>query len=139
LGELEMRISEDGVHGRFATGLDILEESIPLSAFRKMSSEEVAAEFNSGVDVSETYGFEVNGMCFLFRPKARTAEEVGVFIIGNEMSDILGPTILYTPRQVKRGVFDESLGNIEFEYGEADCVPTLEAGGLLRSDYVNNL
>ena len=135
VGELEVVITEDEMKLRHATGCRIDELRIPTSIFKPMTRLELCSVYINplGKYVNESVGFSVDGMKYLFLPNA-SDDEFGLIIMGNEMADILGPTLLYSPKQIQRGVYQMAveLINSEFNYDYPNgCFPTLVAGGKL--------
>lgn len=134
LGELEVSITKEAVNIRHAGGFKIGEEEIPISMFKPMTKDELSALYKEGSKaVDELVGFSVNGMKYIFLPNAPN-DEVALLIRGNEMADILGLTVLYSPAQIQRGVYDKAVAKLNGEFSDKypkGCFPTLAAGGKL--------
>lgn len=129
IGELELTLSDEGLKIRFATGLMVQEETIPLSRFTPMTTEEVASEYKAGSDFpSKTVGFtEESGVPRLLFMRSPDEGDFALIVRLGEMSSILGPTLLYSPAQVAEGLFDKFLAHIKSEAG--DVFPLLSKDG----------
>jgi hypothetical protein len=134
MGELEIIISDKTIKIRHATGLSINEGEISTSELTRMSREELRAVYKDGSKyIDKSIGLSANGLQFIFLPNAKD-DEFGLLIKGNEMADMLGPTILYSPAQVQRGVFEKIATKLNQQYKSdypKGCFPRLSTGGKL--------
>jgi|SRR3989338_2469545 len=130
MGEIEITISVNVVKIRMATGLRIHEETIPSSELLLMSAAELAEIFKAGSPyAARTTGFKAKSGLpkLLFLDNAGEAE-FGLVVKAGEMSEILGPTVLFSPLQIKRGLFEKLFKTIE-ETAGADVLPRLQNDG----------
>jgi len=134
MGELEVSIIPGTMKVRHATGLEIDEGKIPLSKFFSMTREELSTVYQEGSEyLDKSVGFSINGIQYLFIPNA-SDEEFGLIIRGNEMADILGPTILHSPSQIQRGIYDKAASELNDQFPDEfprGCFPTLDTDGRL--------
>lgn len=130
MGELEITIGKENVCYRMATGLRIQEEQVPAE-FTPLSREQVASNFIPGAKYAEkVVGYDLNGLNFLFSPNAGF-REFGLIVRGNEMADLLGPTMLYSPRQLQRGAWQVFLTALTLG-GGFNKLPRLKYNGRVR-------
>jgi hypothetical protein len=133
MGEIELVIQEDKANIRFATGSKIIEDSISLSDFVPMSTAELDAMMK-GTDMPSTEGF-----VYGFKPKTQpfpiflfASEKKGgeceQLLIRMGATDLIGPTILFSPMAVARGDFDKAIRAAEQMYWPG-VVPSLKSGG----------
>lgn len=132
VGELELVVDDDLLGYRFATGLEIRSEQAPRSELRELDPDEVAAHFRHGVNTVGTTGYILNkeDIVFLVLPDAGD-DAARVMVLrfgGQEVYDLLGPALLFTPDQVQNGCFERVLNEIEAEYGDG-VVPRLADNG----------
>lgn len=109
MGEIEVTVDANKVKMRIATGLKIEEESFDLSNFVALSADEVKGLYRSGSPfVGRTVAFKPKDaampvLMFLKNPKVDKndpgASEFGLVVKMGEMSEMLGPTLLYSPSQ----------------------------------------
>lgn len=134
MGELEISINQESLKSRFATGLNITEEEIPISRFKPMTKEELIEIYEEGSDyANRSIGFSVNGINCVFLPDP-SDDEFGLIVRGNEMADLLGPTLLYSPAQIERGVYDKAIARANAQFTDKypqGCFPRLETNGKL--------
>ena len=132
-GEIEMIIRDNDATIRHATGLTIMEETLPLDVFRPMSEEEIFPDgrkeqsgiMNRGFTTKDEGGVKV---IFTVNPKLG---EFDVFIRRGEMADILGPTILWSRRRILHIILLKmslAFANIKHKGG----VPRLAHGGRIK-------
>ena len=137
MGELELSLSHDLVEARMATGLKIESDSFPTQMLSPMSKAEIYSEFLDGSSVAKrTVGFSVDGIRYLFVPNAKD-DELGLIIRGG-LGDFLGPTILFSPAQIERGLYDKTVEEIEKGFG-GKCIPTLALDGRLPEEYLKEI
>lgn len=134
LGEIEATITEETIVVRMATGLKIEEERLSRSEFVPMTPVEVAAEYqdsDAGRAIAlNTVGFRGDaGYPKLLFSQNPDGPELVVRTGG--MGEMLGPTVLFSPTQVARGLFDGAIVAIEKEMGRP-VIPRLEHGGKVR-------
>jgi len=125
MGELEVTISEESVKIRMATGLKIEEDEFPTSMLQPMPKEMLSLVFNPGSEYLERcVGFHAGSEKYVFTPNAKI-EDIGLVIKGSDdnMRDLLGPTLLFSPAQVKAGLYDEAVKPIDKE------LPQIRYGG----------
>ena len=128
LGELEVKIDDRSLVSRMATGLEIRVESVPLTDFRQLLSDEIASMLQGGIEQAVRYRvYHIGDAKFLFLPDA-SDEEPGLLITGG-LADLLGPTFLYNPGQVERGLFERAVATIEGEFGRVGVIPRLNNRG----------
>jgi len=128
MGELEVTINESSVRTRMATGLKIETDDIPLSELKPMTRDQLRGVYvDESPYIDRSVGFSVDGLSLIFLPDAGD-DEMGLLIHGRELADMLGPTILFSPRQVERGVYARALEAMHREYGP-NCIPLLENDG----------
>jgi hypothetical protein len=131
-GEFELSISRERINFRLATGLEIGEEKIDGPSFVKMSQEEVAKYFIKGSGYPKrTTGFALkDGPVLLFLPDARFWE-FGLVIQNMGLSSLLGPTLLYNPKQIEQGFHDRAIMRLKRKSGKSGF-PTLSNAGKLE-------
>lgn len=135
MGELEVVISDDAISYHFATGLKVDSDQVPRSDLRQMSTDEVAARFNPGADITGVIGYVVgeNGPIFLFFPRnSDSPESTHVVLqrfVSEEIDAIFFPTYLFTPEQVEAGYFDQALAGIEKLQGDPGVIPRIANNG----------
>ena len=121
IGEMELTIGEEELVARLATGLMIREERIPRTEFVPMTGEELSKEFKEGSSyATQMIGFrQKDGGIpkLLFMPNP-SDEDFGLIVRMGEMSEILGPTLLFSPAQVAGGKWADFLKNVNLEYGD---------------------
>ena len=134
MGELEVSITREAMKIRHATGLRVDEGEIPLSMLKPMTKKELSTVYQEGSEyIDKSVGFSVNGMQYVFIPNPND-DEFGLLIRGNQMADILGPTVLYSPAQVQKGVYEKIVAGLNGQFPDRyprGCFPTLDAGGKL--------
>ncbi len=135
LGELEFTITDDIVAYRFATGLCIDQDEAPRDILRQLSTNEVAALFKEGANISNTTAYVLGDdrMTLLFlRPRRFFRGAYHVIILGfswPEADAVFGPTILFTPEQVAAGYFDKAIKKIERKQRDPGVIPRLSNDG----------
>ena len=129
MGEIEITISDKTAKLRMATGLKIEEEEISLDDFETMTTEELKAIWKEGPDYSSrTAGFKgLSGHLQFIFFKDPSDEEPGLLIRTGGIGDMLGPTFLFSPAQIARGVFDKAVQAVE--NGEVGIFPRLRNNG----------
>ena len=126
MGELEVTISESTIKFRMATGLKIHSEEGP-NALVPMTEEEIAAAYLAGSSYAKkTVGFKNEGLQFLFLPKTNEGD-LGLIIRGL-LGDILGPTLMFSPKQIQEGLYQKALDEIEKNAGP-NMIPLLKYNG----------
>jgi hypothetical protein len=131
MGELEVTITKETLKMRHATGLKIDGGEIPISIFKPMTKEEISTIYAEGSEyIEKSIGFTARGLNYIFLPNAKDETEFGLLIRGNEMADMLGPTILYNPAQITNGAYEKAVKSLEDNAGK-NCFPTLANGGKL--------
>lgn len=131
MGELEISITESTLKSRMATGLEIQEETSPLSEFEIIDEESLLAR-GAGDNVNldklrgKIKGFKLGEMEYLFVPGDEEGD-VALLIAGG-LGDILGPTFLINPQMVERGVYKSMVAALAKEHGK-DYLPRLSYGG----------
>ncbi len=129
-GELQVTVDDSCIRGRHAAGLKIYDLHVELTDLELMTPEEIAPHDPSGVG-SEVAGFRhKNGMEYLFVLKPRLLE-FDIMIRGNELADLLGPTILYKRERVSCFLFKFTLWY--FEWRTKGGIPRLRYGGKARA------
>lgn len=129
IGELEVTLSDEGLRGRFATGHYVQDELI-TTHFSPMSLEEIEAEYKQGSPyVERTLGFRAkDGLPRLLFLRDPQDDEYCLVMRVGQMSEILGPTLLFSPTQIASGAFDRFLRGLEEHVGKGKF-PRLENGG----------
>lgn len=129
MGEIELTIDAEKIRVRWATGLQIQEDEIPLTEARELTSEEVddwlveGAERPGGLRM-----FDVAGLQYVFFDTQRDPDAAQLLVRGS-MGDILGPTALFNPEQVARGLHERAFRELEAEFGEPGDIPRLSNDG----------
>ncbi len=121
LGEMELTLSKEGLVVRIATGLLIHEERIPHEQFVPMTADEVSTEYNPGsIYPSRTVGFreKESGIPKLLFLTSLAEDEFGLVVKLGEMSEIMGPTLLYSPAQIAEGKFQNFLAEMKDDAGK---------------------
>ena len=127
MGELEITIGKEDVRYRMATGLCIQEEQAPAE-FMPLPREQVESHFIPGAKYAKkAIGYDLNGMHYLFFPKAGLID-FSLIVRGNEMADFLGPTMLYSPRQLKGGAWLGAMALLALT-GRLNRLPRLKYDG----------
>lgn len=126
MGELEISISRFLVHVAHATGLTIQRETISTRHFRPMTQAELSSLYPADSLPDKMTGFSVRGMRYFF------VEDAGLMISGNELADLLGPTLLFGPKQILKGEYELAVKELEVMHGK-NCFPTLKAKGRLHA------
>jgi len=135
IGELEASLTQEGLKLRHATGLEIQEHMFKASEILPMTHDEVKSCYIEGSDYTDrTKGYKFGVVKLLFMPDANNSE-FGLCIRDMGMADFLGPTILYNPAQVKKGLHRKALMKLKFISGRAGF-PTLKAGGKLEENII---
>ncbi|MBI2637441.1 MAG: hypothetical protein HYW88_00940 [Candidatus Sungbacteria bacterium] len=130
-GEVEITIGEEMLTSRMATGLEIQEESFPLSMFEKMTPEEASLIWSGGAPddfKNRTVGFKSKEDLKLYFMRDPVEGELGLMIQG-AMSDLLGPTFLLAPKQIALGLFEKALLKIEEDCKMPGAIPRLHNNG----------
>ena len=118
LGEFEVSVTPDKIEWRLATWLEIDNLSISLSEMLIMSPEEIAKMYKEWSIYNKValewkkflwYKLE-NGLKFIFTLSPNKKEYW--LIVRWSMADYLGPTLLYSPVQVRQWIFKKSVRNI---------------------------
>jgi len=117
MGELEVTVTENSLKFKSANAHNVEEMEAPISVFSSMTEEEMMQVWEEGSEyIEKSVGFTTpNGMKYVFIPNPGD-NEFGLIIRGNELADILGPTILFGPTQVKKGLYEKAVEMIEFGY-----------------------
>jgi hypothetical protein len=143
MGEMEVVIDDTSFHMRIATGLELITDSLPRSEVRDITTDEVAAHFNEGSDITDVVGVQVGhdgvvllrladpdnllGLSDEEREESRDAPRV--MVLGMTGAEVFGPSLLFTPSQVEAGLFDRCLAGIQAELGR-NAVPLIAHNGL---------
>jgi len=131
MGELEIILSNSSMKIRMATGLKIDYAEIPASELKPMDKKAIQDVYVEGSHLAEqTIGFEANGIKYLFFQNTE-AHEPPLFILGS-MGDFLGPTFLFSPKQVENGTYQKAADLIRTEMG---FFPTLANNGQMPEEY----
>lgn len=129
MGEIEAVISEERIVIRMATGITIQTEEIPTSIFQRMSATQVLSQFNPGTGQHEkVVGFiaDEGYPILLFLPD-ETSGKFQLVVRTGDMSEILGPTILFGPNHEEK--FEEAVKAVESNFGRKGVVPRLSRNG----------
>lgn len=130
LGELEITIDATAVRSRWATGLEIQEDEIPAEEVRELFGDELQALLVDGAQLPPGMrAFDVAGLHYIFLDQSRDPDAACFMIVGG-MGDILGPTGLFSPEQVARGLHEKAFRDLEREFGQPGEMPRLNNGGL---------
>jgi hypothetical protein len=134
-GEFELTITPDKLTLRMATGLkvDVEEKAIQDLALTEMSAEEKAEQFPDIKDPSEIRCFALDGKPWLII-QSDYESDTPVVLNGGELAEIVGPTILFTPRQVEKGHFDKMIKIYETDFGTEGVIPRLSCDGIAPVD-----
>ncbi len=130
-GEFELTIEKDTIKMRMATGLEIQEDEVSIAdlGLTVMSHGEVAGLLENPSAVSPSMkGFKVGEDPWLL---VWTDEDdaPAVRLLMGEMAETLGPTLLFSPKQVERGLWGNAVKSIEQEFGERGILPRLSNQG----------
>jgi len=116
IGEIELVVGEDTIKIRMATGLKIEEKEIKTDDFSLAAKEVIALMFAEGIDLSKVSVFECTASSTGY-PKLIFMNDVdagmSLRLDTGGMGEMLGPTILFGPKQLEKGLFEESLSRIE--------------------------
>ena len=130
MGEIEITIDEQQLRIRHATGLKINEQVIPLEEVRKLTDDEVQAQYKIDSEVPASMdGFRIGeGATLLF---TREPEEncPRLIVRLGEFVEILGITVLFDKKQIDKGDFETVVEHIIKQFGDFPF-PRLEYGGL---------
>jgi hypothetical protein len=72
-------------------------------------------------------GFDGNGIKYIFKLDAHDSE-FGLIIREDKSADMAGPTLLYNPKQIQRGLYQLHVERLERLAGKG-CFPTLANNG----------
>lgn len=139
-GEIEFKIEcdHDRLIARIATGRRIETVERRCRDFIAMSADEVRTEFKPGSKVpARITGFRYKpgdwpGKLLFLRDPQWERREYGV-IIRFETTDLLGPSQLFTPAQIRRGDYERFLATLERRVGKLNQYPRLKYGGLAKA------
>jgi hypothetical protein len=130
MGEIELTINEQGLKIRHATGITINEETASLSEVRKLSEDEVRAQYNEGSDLYKGIdGFQIGEGAILLFTRELEKNSPRLIVRLGEFIEILGITVLFDQKQIENGVFEEVVENATKQVG-AFPFPRLEYNGL---------
>jgi hypothetical protein len=126
VAELEITISAVGIDSRVANSSGAHVSSVEAASVRPATREEISASFRAGADdlIRATEGLKVADRFTILFFANVPAHQFSATIIGNQMVDVLGPTLLYSPKQVEDGFFQRALDGMKERYG--DKFPVLE-------------
>lgn len=130
VGEIEVKVGEDGIRTRHATGLRVDEQVIPLERVRGLTDEEVRARYVAGPEeYAKIDAFRIGeeGPVLLFLREPNDDEPRLVVRLGK--MDQNGPTMLFDEEQVKNGEFDYVINELTQQVGQYPF-PRLQYGGL---------
>lgn len=143
-GELELTIDDQWVTTRFATGFEIEEEKFPRENLRQMTLNEIAARL--GIDDTDavsrlvkagyTCGPDLMTLILCREDSEEYKEYPGAAFVlvldfvSDEIDEIFGPTILFTPEQVAAGHYAEAVENLEAEVNDPGVLPRLSNDGM---------
>ena len=148
-GELEAVIDETTIKLRYATGLEVTEEEvIGLDELVPLTEQELSdwlapvepnpageeayddEDDNPALGPDDLRGYKLGQTAlFLFR-KDDSGDTPAVTIFSGGMSDLLGPSMLFTPDQVERGLHAKTIADIESEYGQTGVIPRLDGNDM---------
>ncbi len=131
VGEIEIVIGDETMSMRFATGLMIETDSLPRADVRGLSSEEIAAHYENGVDTKDIRGLKIGeeGADLLFLPDDPDDKGPRLIVLGLSGGEIFGPSLLFSPSQVAAGLFDEAVRETENQAGRTGVIPRLANDG----------
>jgi hypothetical protein len=133
MGELEITIDEAALKLRMATGLKIDSDEVPLYNLELMTKDDMREVYQEGSPfIDKSVGFKYRCIKFVFLPNP--GDDIGLLVRGNEMADMLGPTVLWNPEQVGRGLYQKACEDLEKAEGPG-CFPTLAANGRMPDTY----
>ena len=138
MGELEVSITQEAFNLRAATGLKIEEMTLTSPQITPLTRDEVGEQYLVGSSfIDRTVGYKMDWLNLLFIPDAGKYE-FGLIIRNMGMADLLGPTMLYNPKQVREGLHKKAMRKLKFASGRTGF-PTLRAKGQLESNILFKL
>jgi hypothetical protein len=114
IGEIEVTIDNSQLLTRVATGESIQFETISLKRYKLLPSQEIAEIFPNTYDLSLRI-FTLDNIPELFF--AFTQDDTPSLQISTQISELLGPTYLYSKTQVEKGLFERTLDQLQREFG----------------------
>lgn len=129
MGEIELTITKASIRERVATGMEIQgwEKKISELGVSEMATDEIKGLYNDPIDTQGTRAFKCGEEPWLvFTEDSEDGTSVRMFL---GIPDLLGPTILFSPNQVSRGLFEKAVQKVEQEYGQKGIVPRLNNNG----------
>ncbi len=106
-GEIEISIDKEKVNIRMASGLKVLEDEFTTSSLIPISEEESRKLWIDGSERNNFYvAFSMGVVKWLFY-NGDSNDEFGLIITGDDLSGIFGPTVLFNPKQIEAGKWDE--------------------------------
>lgn len=146
-GEIEATITNDKIQIRMATGLRIEEGEVPLAGFVPMTREEIEGFYRPGSGfLQRSFGFRGPSgypqLVFLRNPSVNWffpgRSEYGLIVKTGGMQDMLGPTVLLTPKQLEKVSCERYLRSYEFWAGgswSGGLIPRLDTDGRAPRDF----
>ncbi len=129
-GEIEVIVTDELIKIRHATGLKIDEAEISVLGLLPISKDELRFIFRYKSEyANKSIGFYAKDIKYIFLLDP-VDEDFELLIVGNEMVDTIGPTILYGPEQ--NSIHEKAVRTLNQEYVDKypnGCFPTLKAGG----------
>jgi hypothetical protein len=131
LGEIEIAITDTNIIFRLATGRVIHEETLARNNFAQMTPEQVAKIFQKTTAIfPRIIGFQgASGYPKLLFLKDAEESEFALIVRTGGMGDALGPTVLYSPKQVAKGIFEQDIRDLEKGEGSKRVLPRLANHG----------
>jgi hypothetical protein len=130
-GEAEVIIDEQQVVLRGATGVGNSEESRDLGRAREVSSAQVLPELRTeGILTGDLRTFMIGSLILAFDLKAEENDTLALIPLNSRA--VLGG--LFSPQQVKRGLYTTAYRKLEAEFDTPGGFPLLSLGGYAPID-----
>lgn len=127
--EIQLTIDSEGVIRKYATGLGVVTLTTPIAQIRELAEEQVDEVYPSGQDLSLRV-FSLSDERYLIFNMAPEDEEEAMLFVSGGMEDFYGPTALYSPEQVERGIHHLLFDELDETYGYAGAVARIGNGGM---------
>lgn len=132
MGEIEFTITKDTVRMRTATGLELKKEESEISELgvTEMSETELRELLADPSAASEIRGFKLGAEPWLIVSTVEDDDDTpAARLLMGEMGETLGPTVLFSPKQLRRGLLYDAINAIEQNFGRKDVIPRLSNQG----------
>lgn len=136
-GEYQITITHTELQSRWATGLEVQTDTMPVEDFYPLTESELLKMTENEADARRIRGFRLRDsevvLVFVTDPSEDMNDSPMLVEMGS-MADILGPTLLFGPEQVARGLHEALFRDLEEEYGQPGALPRLASRGLAPQD-----